>query len=427
MVFFQVSRPWKPARRCGSCLYPNDDDANFCQACGVATAPVKPLVQQGRGAVDEKAIQERFHCFKSSVGRKPYRRQKSALEQQFSTFLASVFPPKTISSCTADDVIRFLIHKDKSGRTVVHASDCSKLPCKCPRRLAAGTVDSLLGKLRSILNGLGRLDLANPVAHPRVREYLKFVREEQAGLAVSPSQAVPLFFVKFRKLVALLREKIANSRSLSRIHKYVLVRDAVFFVVDFFTGDRASDLGRLLANQVFKLKDREGYLFRFTLTKTLRKGPPRSFALIPFGESEVCPVNWITYYLSVCDLLDVRLPGGFFFRASDRNKDVGSRPFVGSAVNNRLRGYLVEAKIFDGETPHSFRVGLSNTLRLLGCSQQEVAQYIGWQSGEMAEHYSRMSDTAASLAILEGILPGAVNLVGTPVSHPENLQAICNI
>ena len=101
------------------------------------------------------------------------------------------------------------------------------------------------------------------------------------------------------------------------------------FVVDFFTGDRASDLGSLLPNQVFKLKDREGYLFRFTLTN--------------------CP--WITYYLSVCDLLDVRVPGGFFFRASDRNKDVGSRSFVGSAVNNRLRRYLVEAKIFDGETP----------------------------------------------------------------------------
>ena len=106
-----------------------------------------------------------------------------------------------------------------------------------------------------------------------------------------------------------------------------------------------------MANQVFKLKDREGYLFRFTLTKTLRKGLPRSFALIPLGKSEICPVNWITYCLSVYDLLDVRLPGGFFFRASERNKDVGSRPFVGSAVNYRLRGYLVEAKIFDCETP----------------------------------------------------------------------------
>ena len=39
-------------------------------------------------------------------------------------------------------------------------------------------------------------------------------------------------------------------------------------------GDRALDLGRLLASQVFKLKDHEGYLLRFTLTKTLRKEPP---------------------------------------------------------------------------------------------------------------------------------------------------------
>ena len=99
----------------------------------------------------------------------------------------------------------------------------------------------------------------------------------------------------------------------------------------------------------------------------------------------MCPVNWITYYLSLCDLLKVRLASGFFFRASDRSRDISLRPFVGSAVNNRLRGYLTEAKLHDGETPHSFRVGLSTTLRLLGCSQQQVAQYIGWKSGEMAQ------------------------------------------
>lgn len=53
----------------------------------------------------------------------------------------------------------------------------------------------------------------------------------------------------------------------------MLDRDAVFFVVDIFTADKALDLGRSLARQVFKLKDREGYLLRFTLTKTSRKGP----------------------------------------------------------------------------------------------------------------------------------------------------------
>ena len=91
---------------------------------------------------------------------------------------------------------------------------------------------------------------------------LNFVRIEQAGMAISSSQAVPLFFVKFQNLIAHLRGKIADSQSLSRISQYILVRDATFFVIDFFTGDRTSDLGRLLASQFFKLKDREGYLLR---------------------------------------------------------------------------------------------------------------------------------------------------------------------
>lgn len=131
----------------------------------------------------------------------------------------------------------------------------------------------------------------------------------------------------------------------------------MFFVVDFFTADKASDLGRSLASQVFNLKDPEGYLLHFILTKTLRKGPPPPvLSLTPSCKSVVSPVNWITYYLSACDLLNVA--PDFFFRASDRNKDVGSGPFAGSAVNNRLRGYLVEAKLIDGETPHSSLVGL---------------------------------------------------------------------
>ena len=45
-----------------------------------------------------------------------------------------------------------------------------------------------------IFNKMGRLNDSNPVAHPLVKHYLKFVRQEQAGLAITPTQAVPLFF-----------------------------------------------------------------------------------------------------------------------------------------------------------------------------------------------------------------------------------------
>jgi len=116
-----------------------------------------------------------------------------------------------------------------------------------------------------------------------------------------------------------------------------------------------------------------------------------------------------------------------FCRASHRHKDVGSRPFVYSAVNNQLLGHLVEAKLFVGETPRSLGVCLSNTLRLLGCSQQDVTQYIGRESGGIAEHYSRKSDTDASHAILEEIIPVSVNLVRTKVPHVKNLQTTCNV
>jgi len=56
-----------------------------------------------------------------------------------------------------------------------------------------------------------------PIPHPRIKEYLNFVCVEQAGMATSPSQAVPLYFVKFQNLIAHLQENIVDSQSLSKI------------------------------------------------------------------------------------------------------------------------------------------------------------------------------------------------------------------
>ena len=182
-----------------------------------------------------------------------------------------------MSSASSEDIVKFLFSKDKTGITLVHTQTCERKVCKCPRCLAAGSVDSLIGKLRAIYNRLGGFGHVNPVLHSLIKEYLKFTREDQAGLVVTPKQAVPLFFTKFKSLIGHFRKKIAASASLSLVDKYILVRDAAFFVVDFFTGDRASDLGRLSCNQVFRLRDREGFLIRLSLTKTVlvRRGSPR--------------------------------------------------------------------------------------------------------------------------------------------------------
>ena len=120
------------------------------------------------------------------------------------------------------------------------------------------------------------------------------------------------------------------------------------FGVDFFTGDRTSDLGRLQSCNVFRLKDRDGYLLKFPLTKNLRKGPPRSFALIKFAHSDVCIVAWIQYYITVCKCLKVPLDRGSFFGATERNGSVGKKPFAASAVSNRLRKHLSGSKLYAG-------------------------------------------------------------------------------
>ena len=60
-------------------------------------------------------------------------------------------------------------------------------------RLAAGSVDSLIGKLRSIFKEYERvgdwderLGLGNPATARLVHRYLKFVKEEQAAAGLSP-------------------------------------------------------------------------------------------------------------------------------------------------------------------------------------------------------------------------------------------------
>ena len=69
-----------------------------------------------------------------------------------------------------------------------------KSDCCCPKRLAFGTVDSFIGKLRSIFVAVGRggddssiPGYGNPAASPLVKEYLSNVRVEQLEARVVPS------------------------------------------------------------------------------------------------------------------------------------------------------------------------------------------------------------------------------------------------
>ena len=108
-----------------------------------------------KGLIDLGLIDARIKELDSARASRAYQRQKTPLESKLSSFLASFQPQKTLFSATPKDVVHFLVWKDGKGKTMVHSDSCqflglqAKQTCNCPTRLSAGTVDSLIGKLRS--------------------------------------------------------------------------------------------------------------------------------------------------------------------------------------------------------------------------------------------------------------------------------------
>ena len=90
-----------------------------------------------------------------------YAKQKGSLQKEFESFLASLLGHVTLATVTPRDVCRFLIFKDKDGKTQIHRNGCDhigkkgRFSCGCPIRLSYKTIDSYIGKLRAILHSIG--------------------------------------------------------------------------------------------------------------------------------------------------------------------------------------------------------------------------------------------------------------------------------
>lgn len=260
----EVPRLWKPAVQCPECCYPNDANFRFCQISGYKR--VSESVEKSPQSVSLclPSIDSRLAALRSVRNRKPYQRQKSKLQQKLESFLYSLPTPKSSRAASPQDIIRFLVWKDRKGKTKVHIPACDLFGTKharryaCPTTLSAGTVDNLIGKLRSLFVDLGRrgdwnelLGVGNPASHPCIKQYLASIREEQAQARVTtPKQATPFFFDKLKRLCSPLRDQTFASR-ISPTQRYLFARDLASFCLEFFAGDRASDLGRVFTKKLW--------------------------------------------------------------------------------------------------------------------------------------------------------------------------------
>ena len=344
-----------------------------------------------------------------------YNRQKSRFWACFEEFLTlrcssgsqSATAP-TLHTATPMDVIRFLFYREKGGRTTVHELSCPNLgasgptDCSCPRRLAAKTVDSYVGMLQASFNSIGRRGSDNPCLSDDVKGWVKACRLEQERHRVPVRQARPVFSSDLRLLVCEIQFRLSQLPSNEPFFplRFILLRDWAFFTTQWFSGDRAGDLGRAIAKEVTRLDD-GSLLYNHTVGKTVREAGGQLFVVPRIPEDlSLCPVEAFDRYVSACRGASVDLLKGYLFppTAPPHHLSIRDAPFVSNAATKRLREYLPDGDF----TAHGSRAGCAITLLMLGATKESVMEHCRWATEQVCRHYTKLErvrrlDTSARL------------------------------
>ncbi|XP_052067764.1 uncharacterized protein LOC127707263 [Mytilus californianus] len=393
-----IPRMWLPPERCSVCNHVNDYGFNFCQSCGRDNLGQQTGLDNG----DDYIVEKRLDYLNLMISSSEYMRKKSALEKQFELFLKSL--GKCVLTATPRDVTRFFVLKDGKGKTQIHDLNCKNLgkfgtfTCNCPCRLAAGTVKSYLGQLKSIFELSGRGDKwydatsgGNPACSLEVKNYLKAIQLEQAKSHVQQKQAKPLFLGKLKSVCEYLDARLQNP-SLSLAEKYVVLRDQAFFKLQYFSGDRANDLGLVLIQEVKRFQGSSGIIFSHTVGKTLGNGKVNEFSVFRMEDKVICPVFALERYIEGAKNLGVTIETGYLFRTLNLNRTmVLDMPVSSSTMNDRLKKYLTKLCLYEGETPHGIRGACAITMALSGINTHDAMDHIGWSSNSSFKRYSRIS------------------------------------
>ena len=301
-----------------------------------------------------------------------------------------------MAAASALDVLRFLHFRSKKGRTQVHVFACPNFgqfglhECGCPRMFAAATVDSYVGMLRALFNDLGRRFHHNPCDSVDVKSWVKACAKEQQRHRVPIKQARPTFSTHLRLLVKEIMFRIASLPPGAAFvpARFLLLRDWAFFLIQWFSGDRAGDLGRSLAKEVVRLED-GSLLFNHTVGKTIRSADGQMLVVAKVDDdSTLCPVAAFDRYTSACAAHGIFLRDGFLFppTAAPLHVSIRSAPLSSSAATKRLREYLPD----DDLTSHGSRAGAAITLLMLGALKEAVMEHCRWASAEVCRHYTKL-------------------------------------
>lgn len=111
-------------------------------------------------------------------------------------------------------------------------------------------------------------------------------------------------------------------------------------------------MGLVKVPDILRFPNDDGFLFNHVWGKTLRDGDSNVFGIKRNPQTRICTTT----------------PEGGILDA----------PFTSSAAEARLKGYLQEMGLDNGETLHGFRAGCAITLALSGAELSEIMDHVGW-------------------------------------------------
>ena len=397
-----MAKLFVPSVRCPVCSHANDSDFRFCQHCGYTRKILSSINKSGSLKFDLNSIDKRLQQLLNLDQATSYSKQKDTLRKELEAFLSALPGHVSLATVSPRDICRFLIFKDKDGRTQIHHNGCQflgqrgKHTCACLLRLSYNTVDSYIGKLGSIFHAIGRdgeldkrLGLGNPAADKFVKDYLRVVTAEQLRARITPRQATPFFVDKLTQLSLFLERRLAQC--VTPLQSFITARDQAYFKTAFFSGDRPGDLGQVKVAEILRFPNDDGFLFNHIWGKTLRDGNQNVFGFRRNPQSVICPIRGIEHYVDVARRMQVDLTRGYLFRPATPNGGILDAPFTSTTAEARLKLYLKGMGQDDGEILHGFRSGCAIPLALSGVELTEIMDHIGWNRRHTALHYLQLA------------------------------------
>lgn len=398
-----MKKIWCPYITCSRCAVTNDIDFKYCKACGSAREN-KATNYQDEIKKEEvlNKINNRISQLDALLDAASYSKQKCSLKKEIENFFIFLDSRKNLTNASPEDIRKFLIFKEKGGKTQLHDISCplrtkhGLQTCQCPRTLASKSVDSLLGKIRALFRDEGRsgewnpmLLTGNPAASHLLKKHLQVINQEQANANISVKQAPPLMFSKLGKLCRHLSYRASVEKD--PISNFLYARDLAYFSILCHSGSRGGDLGLLTADRCFQIPDSEGIFVSQTAGKVANLDNPRNFIVLPSKDSDICPVKNLTKYINNAKELSITLAEGYVFRIRDKvSRKIVNEPVTSSCMTERLKLHLNVLKLYEGETSHSSRRGCAITLRMLGVNDEGINQHVGWGTKNMVDHYANV-------------------------------------